>query len=171
MKIMQLSVEPTDILGDIAFDAPTLKMTTKANYNSTFATSYVYPNGSTIYSNNEITSTGLPNYLASPPDIIDADFLLALNFILKTDISISNPSVVATEATSVLNITKQSDVSITYVSSSASFYNTLGYYPYNTATGSLAKSSDISKIAYIFPNCRYTETKKEFGIRAGNKVA
>lgn len=157
-------------MGDIAFDVPHLKMTTKAAYNSTFATSYVFPNGSTNYGNNTEASTGLPDYLVSPSDVITADFLSAINSILKTDISISNPSVVATDATSVLNITKQSDVSVTYVSSSASFYNTFGYYTYNTATGPPAKASDISKITYIFPNCRYTETKKETGIKAGNKV-
>ena len=156
--------------GDVVIDAPKFQYTGKSFQNSIFATTFVYPNGTTSYADNAITSTGLPKYLTSTSDVIDANFLSAINSILKTDVSISNPSIVNNDATSILNITKQSDVSITYVSSSASFYNTLGYYTYNTADGAPTKAADISKITYVFPNCKYTETKKEFGIKAGNKV-
>ncbi|MDB5012998.1 MAG: hypothetical protein JWQ25_1200 [Daejeonella sp.] len=157
-------------IGDIAFDKPPLKSYTKGVYNSIFATNFVFPNGSTSYTDNVVSTTGLPKYLASTTDVIDVNFLSAINSLLKTNVSLTNPNVVGADNVSVLNITKQSDVSITYVSSSAAFYNTLGYYTYNTATGPPSKASDISKMTYIFPNCRYTETKKETGIKAGNKV-
>jgi LruC domain-containing protein len=81
---------------------------------------------------------------------------------------------VGNDATSVLNITQQSDVYVTYVSSSAAFYNTIGYYTYNTASGPPTTAANITKVTYIFPNTRYTEAKYKGdtykGILAGNKV-
>ena len=94
----------------------------------------------------------------------------AINSILKTDVSLNNPSIIGTDVTSVLNITKQSDVSVTYVSSKAAFYNTLGYYAYNTADGPPTSAANITKITYIFPNCHYVQSNKAAGIMAGNKV-
>ncbi|MDB5013889.1 MAG: hypothetical protein JWQ25_2091, partial [Daejeonella sp.] len=158
-------------LGDIVFETPTIQASRTVK-NSIFAASYVFPNGTTSLTNNVVITTGLPKYLADPSDVIDASMLLSLNSVLKTDISLTNPDMVGADATSVLNMVKASDVWVTYVSSSAAFYNTIGYYTYPTASGPPAKASDIAKITYIFPNTKYAESKNksDLGIKAGNKV-
>lgn len=158
--------------GDIVIDNTSVQTSSKS-YNSIFATNYVFPNGSSNIDNNVYTVTGLPKYLTTA-DVIDASLLTALNSTLRTDISITSPDIVGTDATSVLNITKESEVTVTYVSSSASFFNTIGYYTYLTASGPPANAPDISKVTYIFPNTHYVESKYKGttykGIKAGDKV-
>ena len=95
--------------------------------------------------------TGKPNYLL-PKDQVSADLL---NFVKESlpdsDLRTTNPDLLSSTAIGDIDITKQSDVYITYIAQgSVALRNTLGFYTYPTNQPP-ASAKDIKTITYIFP--------------------
>jgi len=111
-------------------------------------------------------TSGTPNYLVTPADVVSADMkaYIATTLIEKTDLRKTHPELLTTKAIADIAMTQTSDVAITYVSQVTSVSNALGFYTYPTTTPPVS-AQDIEKITYVFPNMG-SGTK----LKAGDKV-
>ncbi|UEG53328.1 LruC domain-containing protein [Mucilaginibacter daejeonensis] len=144
------------------------------------ATDYAYPGSYTASTAFVNTTTyprnlGRPVYLEATPDVVDASLLSYINASLPEGSKVQNthPEYLASTATSTINVTKASDVYVTFVSEGAGYQSTLAYYTYKTgfppvftATGTLL--GGIDKITYVFPNA--SAYGSGGGLKAGDKV-
>ena len=114
-------------------------------------------------------SSGVPNYLVSPPDIIPASLLSYLNASLPETVNVNSlhPQYLQSTATADLNITQTADVWITFLSEGAGYQNAVGYYTYPTGTPPKT-AADIKNIYYIFPNASLPGSGG--GLKSGSKV-
>jgi LruC domain-containing protein len=130
----------------------------------------IYPDNKNPNSVIRPNSGGVPKYLESTRDNIDADALSYMNYAFPegavNNVSAIHPEYFTSTVTSV-NITRQTSLYLTFVSEGASYTNTLGYYTYNTSNppGSL---SDIDNITIVFPNA--SAAGSGGGLVTGDKV-
>ncbi|WP_295792949.1 LruC domain-containing protein [Mucilaginibacter sp.] len=114
-------------------------------------------------------SSGVPKDLVPASDVITADLLTFLNASLPETVDVRkiHPQYLQSSATADLNIVKDGDVWITFVSEGAGYLNSLGYYTY--PTNSPPKSAaDIKVVTYIFPNASLPGSGGN--LRPGNKI-
>lgn len=96
---------------------------------------------------------GRPNYLVKPGDVISNKLLTYINTSLpeSKNLAETHPTYITDEATGNINVVKQSDVWVTFVSEGASYLNSIGYYTYPTGHEP-ATAKDISAINIMMPN-------------------
>ncbi len=108
---------------------------------------------------------GKPDYLL-PKEPISAGLLSFINTALRDgqDLRISNPELLSNPAIADIEITRSSDVFITFISQGAEQTNALGFYTYETHHAP-ATAKDIRVITYVFPNAG-----RRSPLTAGDKV-
>ncbi|TZF86054.1 LruC domain-containing protein (plasmid) [Pedobacter sp. BS3] len=98
--------------------------------------------------------SGRPDSYREPvQDVISASLLQYINNSLPEfqDVRVHHPTYLSEAAPATIDVTKKSDIYITFVTEGADYLNAIGYYTY--PTGNPPKSlAAISKIYYMFPN-------------------
>jgi LruC domain-containing protein len=114
-------------------------------------------------------SSGVPNYLVSPNEVIDASFLNDINTLLpeSVDLRKKHPELLNNANQSDLVLIDTCDVWVTFVSEGAGFLNSLGYYYYNTDNPPKTVA-DLGDLNIIFPNCSFPGSGGN--LHSGNKV-
>ncbi len=122
--------------------------------------------GTTYQTLGSYDSSGTPNYLVSPGDVVSSATQSYISSILveKSDLRLTHPELLATTAIADLLITQPSDVFITFVFQDTYFSNALAFYTYPT-NNPPASAKDIQTITYVFPSIG-----KGTKLKAGDKV-
>lgn len=112
---------------------------------------------------------GVPNYLSNPRDAIDALFLSRINQSLPENqpVPIYNPSYIAANNESNIEITETADVWMTFVHEGAGYRNSIGFYKYHK-NNPPTTTADINNITIAFPNLSYTNSGG--GLVSGDKI-
>lgn len=112
---------------------------------------------------------GVPSYLISPNDIVDAAFLTDINNALPEykPVPTAHPAYLNANNETNLEFQKISDVWVTFVHEGAGYRNVLCYYKYNSATPPTSVSQ-IDTLYAIFPNTSFVNSGG--GLVSGNKV-
>lgn len=111
-------------------------------------------------------SQGVPAYLATPNDVVDSDFLAAMNTSLPERQKV-NPAYLAPGLSTDIPLVKETELIITFVSESGTYKNALGYYTYPLASPPQS-AADIDPKTIVFPNASFTGSGG--GLASGNKV-
>jgi LruC domain-containing protein len=114
----------------------------------------------------DFNSFGVPAYLVMPNDIVDADFLNAINNSLPETKKI-NPAYLAPGLSRDIPVIKDAFLTITFVSEAARNKNALGYYTYPLSNPPTSVS-DIKDKMIVFPNSSFSGSGG--GLASGNKV-
>ncbi|MEI7811688.1 MAG: choice-of-anchor A family protein [Ignavibacteria bacterium] len=124
--------------------------------------------GQTTYRNlGTWTSSGVPNYLTTPGDVITPDLLSRIYTTLPEYIAV-NPAYIATSTEPDIVLLKESDVYVTFISEGAGYRSALGFYTY-TVGNTPVKASDIGNtMTIIFPNV--SAVGSGGGLNPGDKV-
>jgi LruC domain-containing protein len=169
--------------GDIIADAINSTATATSAVKQTaglLLTEYVYPGSytaSTAFTNTTTfpRNLGRPVYLETTPDVIDASLLSYINASLPegSKVSDKHPEYLSANAVSTINVTKNSDVYITFVTEGAGYQSALAYYTYKTGSAPSSSSGGtllggIDKITYVFPNA--SAYGSGGGLKSGDKV-
>ena len=111
---------------------------------------------------------GRPSYLTTPDTISSnlANFI-ATQLPKSVDLTKTHPEYFTAKASANINITQKSNIYVTFVKETASFYNTIGFYTYPTNTPPTTPAN-IIKITYIFPNAKFVGDGG--GLKPGDKV-
>lgn len=96
---------------------------------------------------------GVPDHLVNPSDALSSNFKDRINATLpeRRSVPIYNPKLISSGSPETINLAKESNVWITFVSEGATYRNALGYYSYPTNNPPTTAPS-ASKISIIFPN-------------------
>ncbi|QHT70646.1 LruC domain-containing protein [Rhodocytophaga rosea] len=123
-------------------------------------------NGTSYTYLGKYNSLGVPKYLQSPNHVIPSSFLNILNTALPEGKKV-NPAYLAPGVSYDVKLTKDANVTITFVSERADFLNSLGYYTYplNKAPKSV---EEIDEKFIVFPNASFTGSGG--GLASGNRV-
>ena len=114
-------------------------------------------------------SSGVPNYLESVNDVIDADFLDDVNNTLpeRVELPTGHPQYFEEGIQHNISLLDPAEVYVTFVHEGAGYKNVLGFYTYET--GNPPSSVDeIETITIIYPNVSYEGSGG--GLVSGNKV-
>jgi LruC domain-containing protein len=116
-----------------------------------------------------INSLGVPNYLTSPNDVIDASFLTDINNALPEykPVPTYHPQYLTQNSQTNLVFQQAANVWVTFVHEGAGYKNTLCYYKYDPNHPPLT-ASDVDTIFTVFPNTSYINSGG--GLVSGNKV-
>ncbi len=114
-------------------------------------------------------SNGVPNYLATPNDVIDASMISDINTMLPEFVSspVTHPQYFAAANEHNLVLTDACKVWVTFVSEGAAYKNVLGFYKYQTGHRPTSVSQ-IDSVHIIFPNASFSGSGG--GLTSGNKV-
>ncbi|PKP29488.1 MAG: hypothetical protein CVU00_15385 [Bacteroidetes bacterium HGW-Bacteroidetes-17] len=114
-------------------------------------------------------SLGVPNYLETIGDIIDADLLNDINNTLPERIRLpeGHPQYFNPNNRYDISLIEPCNVYVTFVHEGADYKNTLGFYVYDTDNPP-ATINDINEVTIIFPNTSYSNSGG--GLASGNKV-
>jgi LruC domain-containing protein len=114
-------------------------------------------------------STGLPNYLFTPADVIPTALTTRINATLpdKKKVTTLNPSFLTSTAYPNIILTQRADVFVTFFHEGSTAKNTLAFYAYNK-NNPPATTADIPSIKIVFPNISYTGSGG--ALMAGQKV-
>ncbi len=114
-------------------------------------------------------SSGVPNYLVTPRDILSSSYLADINATLpeQRPVPVYNPEYLSNTVERNLKITALSDVWITFVHEGAGYQNSLFYYAYNKNTPP-ATPNDIDSLIAVFPNVSFSGSGG--GMTSGDKV-
>jgi len=114
-------------------------------------------------------STGIPNYLWNPNDVITSDFLADVNASLpeRVKLTSSHPEYLTSTSQGSVVLIEDAEVWVTFVHEGAGYLNTLGYYTYPTGEAPATKD-DITDAAIVFPNVSFSGSGG--GLVSGNKV-
>ncbi len=114
-------------------------------------------------------SLGVPNYLVTTNDNIDAAMLADINATLPEYINatIGHPQYfIATNEHNIV-LSEACNVWVTFVHEGAGYRNVLGYYKYNTNSPPVSVAN-IDTVHIIFPNVSFLNSGG--GLKSGNKV-
>jgi LruC domain-containing protein len=113
---------------------------------------------------------GVPDYLATPNDVIDHAMLNEVNNALPEGRSVSSvhPQFLTPTNQSNLEFKSPSQVWVTFLHEGAANNNVLCYYKYNTGNPPLSVN-DVDTLHVIFPNVSYVNSGG--GLISGNKVS
>ena len=114
-------------------------------------------------------SNGVPNYLVTPNDVIDASMISDINATLPEYIAAptSHPQYFASANEHNLLLTDACNVWVTFVHEGAGYRNVLGFYKYQTGHRPTSVSQ-IDTVKVIFPNTSFANSGG--GLNSGNKV-
>lgn len=168
-----------DVIAD-AINSTASAGTTGVKTTGLLATDYVYP-GSYTASTAFVNTTaypknlGRPVYLETTGDVISASMLSYINASLPEGSKVQNlhPEYLSSTAVSTINVTKATDVFVTFVAEGAGYQSTLAYYTYPTGNPPVFTSAGtllggIDKVTYVFPNA--SALGSGGGLKAGDKV-
>ena len=98
-------------------------------------------------------SLGVPNYLEPVNDYVDGTLLNDLNASLpeRQPVPTYHPEYLASTCPNNLALNELCDVWVTYITEGAGWYNSLGYFTFNTNSPP-ATASAIDSIKIVFPN-------------------
>lgn len=113
------------------------------------------------------SSSGVPDYLVQPGDVITPEFLQSVDEALPESQPVPefNPQYITAGYDTDLKITSQTDVWVTYITEGAGYKNVLGYYTYDINNPPTSPPSDIT---IIFPNV--SNSGSGGGLNPGDKV-
>ncbi len=114
-------------------------------------------------------SSGFPNYLSLPNDVITKEFLADVNATLPENIKIqdSHPEYLQSKDEGSIVLVEDAEVWVTFVHEGAGYKNTLGYYTHPNDNPPASKE-DIRDATIIFPNVSYSGSGGM--LASGNKV-
>ena len=114
-------------------------------------------------------SNGVPNYLVTPNDVIDASMISDINATLPEYIAAptSHPQYFAATNEHNLILTEACNVWVTFVHEGAGYRNVLGFYKYQTGHRPTSVSQ-IDTVRVVFPNASFAGSGG--GLNSGNKV-
>lgn len=109
------------------------------------------------------------DYLESSKGAVSAELLGYLTESLpeKKNLKLLHPEFLASNVTEHLNIVKNSDIYVTYVSEGATNANTLGYYTYTT-NNPPQNVNKLDEVKIVFPNT--SSVGSGGGMKSGDKV-
>ena len=112
---------------------------------------------------------GRPLYREAKGDVISSELLAFINSSLpeEKDVREHHPNYLSSSSVSTLNITKTSEVFVSFVSEGAAYYNAIGYYTYPTHAPP-QEIDEIETVYYLFPNASLVG--QGGGLRSGDKV-
>lgn len=98
-------------------------------------------------------SKGRPNYLTPQPGNVSLDLLNYINASIPStvDVRLNHPEYIADNAKQTLDLVKDGEVLLTFVTESAELTNTVGYYTYPTNNPPKSEA-EIDEIKFAFPN-------------------
>ena len=101
-------------------------------------------------------NSGVPSNLVIPGDTISSSLLNDINSSLPENRPVPqyNPEYLATGNETDVLVVQDADIWVTFVHEGAGYYNTLGFYTYNTNNPPTSKNQ-IDTIHIIFPNASY----------------
>jgi hypothetical protein len=125
--------------------------------------------GSYVAGIGSFNSLGVPNYLVTPNDLIDATLLNDLNAALpeKQPVPTYRPAYLQQSAQTNLVFREESRVWVTFLHEGAGYRNVLCYYKYKE-NNPPTKTSDIDTLFVAFPNVSFVNSGG--GLVSGNKV-
>lgn len=114
-------------------------------------------------------SLGVPGYLMSPNEVIDAVLLADINNTLpeRKPVPQNSPEYLDPSNMNNLEFTQTTNVVVTFLHEGAGYKNVLGFYKYNLNNPPTA-ASQIDTIYVIFPNVSYLNSGG--GLISGNRV-
>lgn len=114
-------------------------------------------------------SSGVPNYLVNPRDVVSSAFLADVNATLpeQRPVPLFNPEYLSSTVERNLKITSLSDVWVTFVHEGAGYQNSLFFYAYNK-NNPPATPNDIDSLRAVFPNVSFSGSGG--GLSTGDKV-
>ncbi len=106
-----------------------------------------------VYYMGTYNSLGVPSYLEPINDPVDATLLNDLNASLpeRQPVPTYHPEYLASTVPDNLNLVELCDVWVTYITEGAGWYNSLGYFVFNTNSPPTTASA-IDSIKIVFPN-------------------
>lgn len=106
-----------------------------------------------IYYMGTYNSLGVPNYLEPVNDPVDATLLNDLNAALpeRQPVPTYHPEYLASTVPNNLELLEECDVWVTYITEGAGWYNSVGFFTFNT-NAPPATSGAIDSIKIVFPN-------------------
>ena len=115
-------------------------------------------------------SSGVPNYLTVPGDVVDQSLINACNASLpeSNPVPIANPHYLASGNSTDIDLNDSAEVWITFMHEGAGYRNALAYYKYQTSSPP-ATAGDIDSIHIIFPNISFSGSGG--GLQTGDKVS
>lgn len=131
---------------------------------------YSYPNDWKLLSPDvDWDLYGLPSNLEADLSVPSADLLYSIKEVYKKQSNLGQSSYVSDDATSEIKVTKDTEVSLVFINSSANFNNTVGYFTFPSNEKPTVES--IQKVL-AFPNASpYTKTDSKTGARRGALVS
>lgn len=131
---------------------------------ATTTSGYTYPEDWKLLPGADWDQYGLPSNLEAGLNLPPSEILYSIRDTYHQKNKLGDSNYVNDDATSEINVTKDTEISLSFISSSASFNNPVGYFTY--PTGSIPTEKTIQKIL-AFPNASpITKTNKE-GVRQG----
>lgn len=115
------------------------------------------------------SSSGVPDYLVSPGDAIDQDFLNDVNTSLpeRAPVPDAHPEYLAEGNQINTLLFEPADVWVTFIHEGAGYKNVLGFYSYPSESPP-ATTADIDSVTIIFPNVSFAGSGG--GLYSGDKV-
>lgn len=127
------------------------------------------PISDNYYYQGTFNSSGVPNYLEMPGDVLSYQFLNDLNASLpeRAPVPTYNPQYLASSNQLDVVVTDMSDIWVTFVHEGAGYRNALAYYTFDTDNPP-ATAADIDSIIIIMPNTSFAGSGG--GMQSGDKV-
>ncbi|MCK9203712.1 MAG: LruC domain-containing protein [Bacteroidales bacterium] len=122
-----------------------------------------------VYYMGSFHGKGVPDYLVSPNDPVDADLLNDLNASLPEyqSVPVYHPEYLANTVPDNLELTELCDVWATYITEGATWKNSIGFFVFDTNNPPDSPSA-IDSIKVVFPNM--SNSGSGGGLDPGNKV-
>ncbi|HAD98561.1 MAG TPA: hypothetical protein DCG19_14215 [Cryomorphaceae bacterium] len=132
-------------------------------------TKAITPAGGNWYFIGTYDSQGVPDYLESSADVVDAAYLNDISSALPEflNIPVNKPTLLAPTNSYDVVLTGQADVWITFIGEGAGALNTFGYYKYDPNNPPTA-ANQIDSIFCLFPNA--SRLNSGGGLQAGDKI-
>ncbi|MEK7255195.1 MAG: LruC domain-containing protein, partial [Bacteroidota bacterium] len=152
---------------DAQFFANLLKNSTEATSTEAVLGSRSIPDMSYL---GTYTTTGKPNYLTSPNDVVNQSLLDVVNASLPEGqpVPTYHPEYLEGDIASTINLIEDAEIWITFVHEGAGYKNALGFYSYPTDTPP-ASPDDLEALTVIFPNASFQGSGGS--LVTGNKVS
>ncbi len=136
--------------------------TRKSQSVKTFAAKYSYLG--------EYEDSGKPKYLTAEPGVVSKELLDHINASIPSTVDVrkNHPEYIADNAKQTLDLVKDGEVSLTFITESAEYTNAVGYcsYPTNNPPKS---ESEIQEIKVAFPNASLKGS--DGGLISGDRVS
>lgn len=122
-----------------------------------------------VYYMGTFNNQGVPNYLVSPNDPVDAVLLNDLNATLPEyqPVPTNHPEYLNSTVPNNLPLTELCDLWVTYITEGAGWKNSVGFFVFDTDNPP-ANAAAIDSIKIVFPNM--SNTGSGGGLNPGNKV-